>query len=120
MLKTTQKQSLSSALQNVPFFHPCYQNMKVLERGLKILLAGNSDSSCLGLFQLFSAKTNQALIFIHINLDPATNQAPYLNKQNQKSRHENPEYMKKEVKGKEQFELRVENVDKKKQRTSRS
>ncbi len=83
------------------------------------MLAGNSDSSYLNLFQLFISETHPAPIAIHTNLDPAINQSPDLNKQNQKSGENKPEYIKEEVKDKEQFEVRAGNIEQKKQNTSR-
>ncbi len=90
MFKITKKQSLSSAFKNVHALNPGYQHIQILARGLKILLAENSDFNYLGLFQLFIPETHPALIAIHTNLDPAINQCPDLNKKNRKSGDNKP------------------------------
>lgn len=109
-LKTTEKQSLSSALKNVPALNPGYQPMRILERSSEILLAANSDSSPLGLFQLFITEAHLALIPIHTNLNAATKRAQDVHQEEQKSGDDRSEYSGEETGGEEQFEEEKERL----------
>ena len=83
-LNTTEKQPLSSTLKKILAFNPDYQPRRILERGLEIWLAANSDSSPLGLFQLFITEGHLALIAIHINFNTAKKGAQDVHWKNRK------------------------------------
>lgn len=118
-LKTTEKRPLSSALKNISTFNPSYQSMQFFEQSSEILLAANSDSSPLGLFQLFITVAHLALIAIHTNLNAATKRAQDVYQEEQNSGDDRSEYSEEEAGGKEQFEGSEENSGPKKQETSR-
>lgn len=82
------------------------------------MLEANSDSNCLGLFQLFIIEAHPTLIVIHTNLDLKEKQVKNLREENQKSGDDKPEYLKEELKCKENFEVRIGNVDPKKHKNA--
>ncbi len=88
--------------------------MPILERGLEILLAANSDFSLLGLFQLFIIEAHLTLIAIHNYLNLTTKQAQDVHWENQKSGDNRSEYNKKEAKSEEKYEGRERNIELKK------
>ncbi len=113
-LKTTEKQPLSSVLKNIPALNIFYQSMRILERGSKISLTANSDSSPLVLFQLFITKAHLNVIAIHTNSNITTKRAQDVHQKNQKVGDDRSEYIEEETRDKEQFEKREGNVEPKK------
>lgn len=90
-------------LKNLPALNRSYQPMRILERGSKISLAANSDSSPLGLFQLFITEAYLALIAIHTSLNAATKGTQDVHQEEQKSGDDRSEYSEEEAGGGRQF-----------------
>lgn len=100
---TFARPELGTHLKNLPALNRSYQPMRILERRSEISLAANSDSSPLGLIQLFITEAYLALIAIHTSLNAATKGTQDVDQEEQKSGDDRSEYSEEEAGGGRQF-----------------